>query len=504
MQYSMRRLYIRSIIFNVLFVLLSAILSVLYIPFLILPHKGFVYLIRFYLWCTYVLERFILGLRYEIRGREHLPDHPPYIVGAKHQSTYETLKLHLIFDDPAIILKRELLKIPLWGLYLKKSVPIAIDRTNPDSAIQSIQDGAKRVKNNHRPIVIFPQGTRVKPSDTAQNKPYKVGIARIQEATDLPIIPMATNTGVFWPRDSFLKSGGTVIFEFLPPIPQGLERSDLLARLEQTIEPASNALMAEAVAENKASHKNDLWRIVWGVVLGFLIYTALWFATAHIIKTHYGRTDYLPETIERYTSNMRINGFPGFINISTPSERIQTPRGYTDIQNLRFHIPPLPFSFIRTRISADQITVFDRNWPEPLKFQNAHAHISGWGRRLTVHDVNGFSGKTYISAQGVLDYKTNTPPHIDMTATLINHEALIATLVDQSLINKNEAIFAALGLNLYRQPNGLIVLPITQTGGTIYIGALPVYRFAKTNMSINRQPRSKRLPGRGTPVSPAP
>ena len=194
------------------------------------------------------LERFLLGLHYEVRGKEHLPESGSYIVAMKHQSEYETLKLHVLFDDPAIILKQELLKIPLWGWYLQKSDVIAIDRSSPENAIASIQEGARRVKEQGRPIAIFPQGTRVAPGVGADVKPYKIGVARVQEATDLPIIPVAMNAGLFWPRDGFWKSGGSVVFEIFPPIPAGLERSELLQKLENTIEPASQRLMDEALS----------------------------------------------------------------------------------------------------------------------------------------------------------------------------------------------------------------------------------------------------------------
>ena len=145
-----------------------------------------------------------------------------------------------------MILKKELLSIPLWGWYLAKSDVIAIDRSSKKAAIESIKQGALRIKEQGRPIVIFPQGTRVAPDVSADKKPYKVGVARVQDATGLPIIPMAMNAGVFWGRNAFWKSSGTVIFEFLPPIAPGMETSELLKTLEGGIEERSTALMDEA------------------------------------------------------------------------------------------------------------------------------------------------------------------------------------------------------------------------------------------------------------------
>ena len=242
----MKRAIFRSIIFNILFVGLTALLCVALLPTLILPRRFYMMTVRTFVHKVHFLERTVLGLRYEVRGREHLPKDGSYIVAAKHQSAYETMKLHILWRDPAVILKRELLRIPLWGMYLKKSDPIAIDRSTPDAAIESIQEGAKRMQAQNRPIVIFPQGTRVGVETTAAERPYKIGVARVQEATGLPIVPMAMNAGMFWPKGSFLKSSGTVVFEFLPPIEAGLERGKLLKKLETVTEDATKSLMNEA------------------------------------------------------------------------------------------------------------------------------------------------------------------------------------------------------------------------------------------------------------------
>jgi len=242
----MKRAWIRSTLFNITFFAWSLLCCILYIPTFFFPRPLFIKAVKAYLRSIAFLERTILNLHYEVKGLEHLPKDSAYIVAAKHQSAYETLKLHLLFNDPAVILKHELLNIPFWGQYLKKADVIAIDRSSPDAAIQSIQSGAQRMKAQKRPIIIFPQGTRVRPNQTAKDKPYKVGIARIQEATDLPIIPLALNAGTFWPRNSWGKTPGTITFEFLPPIASGMERSKLIAHIEETVETHSNALMNAA------------------------------------------------------------------------------------------------------------------------------------------------------------------------------------------------------------------------------------------------------------------
>ena len=215
-------------------------------PLLLAPRKTFMHLIR--LWAQGVawLEAVILNLRYEVRGAEHLPEGQRCIVASKHQSTYETFKIHTLFHDSAIILKKELFRVPLWGQYLMKTGAIGIDRSTPEKAIVSVRDGAIRVAEEKRTIVIYPQGTRVKPETTAQDVSYKPGVFRIHEATNLPVVPLATNSGCFWPKGALLKRPGTVVFEFLPALPAGLSRKEMMTHLQDSIEERSNALAQEA------------------------------------------------------------------------------------------------------------------------------------------------------------------------------------------------------------------------------------------------------------------
>ena len=148
----MKRAWIRSALFNVIFFGVTFILCIAYIPALLLPRKVFTGLVRFWVHICTFLECTILGLSYEVRGRENLPQNGPYIIAAKHQSMYETIKLRVLFPDPAIILKKELLSIPLLGWYLKKSGVIAIDRGTPETALKSIGDGAIEMAAAGRPL----------------------------------------------------------------------------------------------------------------------------------------------------------------------------------------------------------------------------------------------------------------------------------------------------------------------------------------------------------------
>ncbi|MFN3827298.1 MAG: lysophospholipid acyltransferase family protein [Micavibrio sp.] len=240
---------LRSTLFNIFFYGLTACACVLCLPALFVPRPLAMHVVHAFVHSVYFLERVFIGLDYEIRGLENLPKDGCYIVAAKHQSPYETMKLHILFKDPAIILKRELLKIPLWGKFLAKSDPIAIDRSSKESA-QQIIDGAKRMEQQGRPIIIFPQGTRVYTWQTAEDKPYKSGVARMQENTGLTIVPLAMNTGVFWPRHSWLKWKGKVVFEFLPPILPGRTLNEVTQTIQQQLEERSHALAEEAYSAN--------------------------------------------------------------------------------------------------------------------------------------------------------------------------------------------------------------------------------------------------------------
>ncbi len=239
-------IFIRSLVFNILFFGWSALICLVLWPFAFMGKKGAMFVNNTYLSVVYFLERYVIGLDYEVRGKEYVPATGGYLVAAKHQSAYETLKLYALFHDPAIILKKELADIPLWGRFLVNLDNIAIDRKNRDESAKTIVSEAQRVKAQERPIIIFPQGTRVKVGVGTDEKPYKSGIIKMYKATDLPIIPMALNAGLFWPRQSFMKYPGLVTIEFLPPIPPGQDEKEVAIDLQERIENATDRLVDEA------------------------------------------------------------------------------------------------------------------------------------------------------------------------------------------------------------------------------------------------------------------
>lgn len=233
---------LRSALFNLLFFGWTTLCCFALLPSMLLPHRAMMAWIFVWLRVVHWLEKTILGIDYRVVGRENLPA-GACIVAAKHQSAWETLKLHLLLPDPAIVLKAELLKVPVWGRYLVRTGMIPVERGAGSKAIRSMIANARPRAEEGRPIAIFPQGTRTAPGTW---RPYRIGVGALYEGLDLPVVPMALNSGVFWGRRAFRKRPGTITVEFLPPIPPGLPREEMMRRLEDELETASERLSVAA------------------------------------------------------------------------------------------------------------------------------------------------------------------------------------------------------------------------------------------------------------------
>jgi 1-acyl-sn-glycerol-3-phosphate acyltransferase len=187
------------------------------------------------------LER-IVGTKLEVRGRERLPA-GPILVACKHQSAWDTFGLVPLFRDPAIVLKDELKWIPFYGWFCLKFEHILIKREKGGAALKRLIRDARSRAAQGREIVVFPEGTRRAPGAPPD---YKPGVVALYEGLGLPCVPVALNSGVFWPRRSVRRSPGTIVVEFLEPIPPGLPRATFRAELQRRIEEASARLAAEA------------------------------------------------------------------------------------------------------------------------------------------------------------------------------------------------------------------------------------------------------------------
>jgi 1-acyl-sn-glycerol-3-phosphate acyltransferase len=233
---------LRSLAFNLALYLVTAAQAILGLPVMLLPRRLAYRFGRS--WADLILRlcAAIAGLGYEVRGREHLPKGPA-IIAMKHQSAWDTFAVAVVFDDPAIVLKQELLWIPFYGWYLWKSGMIAIDRKAGPQALRKLVAAGKRAAAIGRPLVIFPEGTRTAPGT---HRPYQPGVAALYRQLDLPLVPVAVNSGLFWARRGFLKRPGRITLEILPPIPPGGERHQVMQELERRIETATARLVAEA------------------------------------------------------------------------------------------------------------------------------------------------------------------------------------------------------------------------------------------------------------------
>lgn len=235
-------LVLRSALFNLAFYVSSAIICIAATPLFFLPRKCIVLAMRFWSHWTMWLLRVIAGTRYELRGLENLPD-TPALIASKHQSMWDTIIYTAILNDPAIVLKKELLYIPYYGWYSLKAGMVPVDRASGASALRNLLRHARRALGQNRHLVIFPEGTRAAPGSA---NPYKPGVAGLYTQLGISCVPVALNSGLYWPRRKFLRRPGTIILEFLPPIEPGTPRKDFMRELEARIEPATDRLLAEA------------------------------------------------------------------------------------------------------------------------------------------------------------------------------------------------------------------------------------------------------------------
>lgn len=179
---------------------------------------------------------------HKVLGVEKLPKNEPFIVACKHNSAWETIVMHLIFNAPAYCYKQELLKIPFYGWYLRIMTGIAINREGGSKALKDlIIQGKKLLSQNHN-LIIFPQGTRVPLNQGTDNYPYLPGIAALYNSCSVKVVPAALNSGLFWQGKKILKKPGTITLEFLDPIAPGLPKKEFMTMLEEVIENKSKEL----------------------------------------------------------------------------------------------------------------------------------------------------------------------------------------------------------------------------------------------------------------------
>jgi 1-acyl-sn-glycerol-3-phosphate acyltransferase len=233
---------LRSLLFAPVFYINTALFVVLGSFLLFGPRRYAMMGLRAHAIVTLWLLKVIVGTRMEVRGREKLPK-PPYLIASKHQSAWDTFALIPIFVDPALVMKAELRHIPFYGWFSRKFEHIFVERSHGPAALRKLERDAQERAEAGREVLIFPEGTRRPPG---AEPAYKSGAVALYEELGLPCVPMALNSGLYWPRRKLMRYPGTIIVEILDPIPAGLTRKAFRATLAARIEAASNRLIVEA------------------------------------------------------------------------------------------------------------------------------------------------------------------------------------------------------------------------------------------------------------------
>ena len=226
-------MWIRSILFVPFFYVWGLGIATIGLPTLFMPNRITLIVPRIWAYGNRLLLRVICGIKIEVEGLENLPRENGYLVAAKHQSALETVAFHMLIPNSIYVMKKSLLYLPVAGWYFWKTGCILIDRSKGTSAMRLMLEKAQKQLKKDLNIIIFPEGTRMKPGAPTK---YNPGVAFLYEKCGVPIVPVALNTGYFWPKNSFRRYPGTVKFIFMKPLEAGMERRDFLAKLEETIE----------------------------------------------------------------------------------------------------------------------------------------------------------------------------------------------------------------------------------------------------------------------------
>ncbi|SVA69082.1 uncharacterized protein METZ01_LOCUS121936 [marine metagenome] len=239
-------LAIRSALFNILFIGWTIfLLSTLWL-LMPIPKQNFRKAVALWPHGSFPLMRYLLGLTFEQRGLENIPNEP-VIYASKHQSAWDTMYFLWHHKDNAYVMKGELNRIPFWKWYMDKCQHVVVDRRGGTSAMREMISNTKSILADKRSVIIFPEGTRVAPGETRR---YHPGIAALYSQTNATVIPVALNSGYFWGRRHFIKKPGVLTIQFLPPIPKNMERKAFMKELEIRIESATRKLENEVLIKH--------------------------------------------------------------------------------------------------------------------------------------------------------------------------------------------------------------------------------------------------------------
>ncbi|MBY0336713.1 MAG: 1-acyl-sn-glycerol-3-phosphate acyltransferase [Acetobacteraceae bacterium] len=224
---------VRSLVFNLIFFAGTALASALVLPFALGSRPRVLAMMRAWGRCVLVLLRAICGIELRVLGRDHLPASGAALIAAKHQSAFDTIVWFTLLPAPAYVMKQELFRIPLYGWLARAAGHIGVDREAGARAMRGLLRAGQQAAAEGRQVVIFPEGTRTAPGE---RRAYQPGVAALAAAMKAPVIPVATDSGRFWGRRSFLKRPGVLTVSVLPPLPHGLGKDALLGAIEDAIE----------------------------------------------------------------------------------------------------------------------------------------------------------------------------------------------------------------------------------------------------------------------------
>jgi len=237
---------IRSVTYDILQAVTTVGFLLIFMVLLILP-APFIRKAIFFWACTIrFLATYVLGMRMRVIGLENIPE-GAVLVASKHQSAWDTAIFFIFFPGSVYVLKEELLKLPVWGWYARKYGAVAVNRSGGSAALKKMLADTNTHLTNGRPVIIFPEGTRVPPGE---HRPFHPGVAAIYKSADVPTVPVALNSGLLWGRRTIgMKRPGIITVEFLPAIPPGLTRKVYMEQLQEAINTATDKLEADALAE---------------------------------------------------------------------------------------------------------------------------------------------------------------------------------------------------------------------------------------------------------------
>jgi 1-acyl-sn-glycerol-3-phosphate acyltransferase len=238
-------MFLRSLAFNGFFYAWTLLCCIVFLPVLVLPRSFVLQTTKMWIYGVVWICEHILGLYIKVIGKERLLI-SPVIFAIKHQSAWETLIFHYFLVDSSIALKKELLWIPFFGLYIKKleMIPLSRSQKNGIQDLKNLLKEGDKAISKGRPIVIFPEGTRSKPG---QKTTYHSGIASLYRHLQIPVVPVAHDAGLYWPRRGFMKKPGCITLEFLEPILPGLSRKEFMTILENRIETKMNEIIPKEI-----------------------------------------------------------------------------------------------------------------------------------------------------------------------------------------------------------------------------------------------------------------